>query len=182
MVQDEPPLHIPRSMPLDSSVNRGEEIARRESPSVMTTKEEVREFFANYIERYTQKDIDGFLSLFSPSVIQNGKDGFSKIERMYSVFFDHSQELRYHLEEMRIEIHQNVLISGVFSKNAAQAEARYEIDQVLGKGRKRKVWKGDISWILGRENGALRIVSLNYQHSKSPLNQSPARGTRKRGR
>jgi hypothetical protein len=40
-----------------------------EQKQLMATEEEVRQFVANYMERYNQKDIDGFLSLFSPKAI-----------------------------------------------------------------------------------------------------------------
>ena len=150
------------------------EESSKDSLSVSVKREEVRQFFATYLERYTQKDIDGFLSLFSPKAVQNGRYGLDEIKRIYSDFFDQSQELRYHLEDTKIEIHQEVLISGIFIENAALVEARYEIDQVLKKGRKKKVWRGDISWILTKENGALRILFLDYQPEKS--SSSPTKG------
>jgi hypothetical protein len=56
---------------------------------------------------------------------------------------------------MRIEIYQN----------AVEVKARYEIDQILRMGE-RMVWKGNVQWILGRENGILKIRSLDYQHQQ----------------
>jgi hypothetical protein len=58
---------------------------------------------------------------------------------------------------MKIEIYQNVV----------EVRAHYEIEQVLKKGGKKKVWSGQIQWILGKENGVLKIVSLDYQHQKT---------------
>jgi hypothetical protein len=47
-------------------------------------------------------------------------------------------------------------------RNAVEARARYEVDQTLKKEGRRKIWRGEIHWILVRENGALRIRYLNY--------------------
>jgi hypothetical protein len=58
------------------------------------------------------------------------------------------------MQDMKIEIYQN----------AAEVKARYEIVQTLKTGGKEQVWRGDIRWVLGKENGALKILSLDYQH------------------
>jgi hypothetical protein len=34
-------------------------------------------------------------------------------------------------------------------------------------GGEKKVWRGNVHWVLGKENGALKIISLDYQHQKS---------------
>ena len=128
------------------------------SKPLIATEEEVRQFINNYIARYAQKDIHGFLSFFSSKAIQNQKDGLEGIRKIYTDFFNMSQELRYRIEEMKIEIYQN----------AVQVKARYEVNQILKKGEKRKVWRGNIRWVLEREEGALKIISLDYQHEKSP--------------
>ena len=128
-----------------------------EQKQLMATEEEVRQFIANYMERYNQKDIDGFLSLFSPKAIQNQRDGFDEIRKIYSNFFDESQELRYHMEDTKIEIFQN----------AVKARSLYEVDQIVKKSGEEKVWRGEIRWTLSRENGALRIRSLDFTPQKS---------------
>ena len=120
---------------------------------VVADEAEVRRFFTQYVQRYSQKDLDGFLSLFSDTAVQNGKDGVDGIREMYASFFDQSRELSYRLEDTTIEIYQN----------AVEATARYEVDQILKKGRKKKVWKGEVRWVLVREDGALRIVSLDFK-------------------
>ena len=125
------------------------------------TKEEVRQFFGNYVEQYTQRDIDGFLSQFSLKALQNGRDGFDRIRKIYSDFFDQSEELRYHIDDMRMQIYQNTV----------HVIARYKVDQILKKEGKRGTWRGDIHWILVRENGALKVRYLDYRHyrpQKSP--------------
>ena len=68
---------------------------------LIATEQEVRQFFENYIERYTGKNIDGFLSLFSPKAIQNQKDGLPGIREIYSDFFNQSRELSYRMEDQK---------------------------------------------------------------------------------
>ena len=75
--------------------------------------------------------------------------------------FSQSKELRFYLQDVRIdiiEIYQNAVVS-----------ARCEIVQILKKTEKRKAWKGEIRWVLIRENGALRIRYLDYEPEKSQL-------------
>ena len=96
--------------------------------------------------------------MFSPRAVQNGRDGFDEIEKIYSHFFDQSKELRYHMEDTRIEIFQN----------AVQVRARYEIDQIMKKRGRKKAWRGESRWILVKEDGALKIRFLDYKPYKSP--------------
>jgi ketosteroid isomerase-like protein len=148
--------HLPTDP--NSPIEAEEPIFQSKAPSLIATEEAVRQFFADYMERYTQKDIDGFLSLFSPQAVQNQRDGFDEITKMYSDFFDESQGLRYHIEGMRIDIYQN----------AVEAKGRYTADQILKKRGKKEIWRGEIRWILVRENGALRIRSLDFRPQESP--------------
>jgi curved DNA-binding protein CbpA len=127
-------------------------------PSLLATEEEVQQFFAHYMERYQQKDMDGFLSLFSSKAIQNQKDGLERIKWIYGNFFNQSEKLQYRLEEMKIEIYQN----------GVEVKASYEVDQILKKGGEKKIWMGHIQWTLIKEGGGIKIISLNYQHQKSP--------------
>jgi curved DNA-binding protein CbpA/ketosteroid isomerase-like protein len=122
----------------------------------MAKEEEVRQLFANYIERYIQKDLDGFLSFFSSKAVQNQKEGMDGIRKIYANFFKQSQQLQYQLEDLKIEIHQN----GVLVK------ARYEVDQTLKKKGEKKIWNGPIRWTLVKENGTLKILTLDYQYQK----------------
>ena len=125
-------------------------------PPLLTTKEEVVQFFAAYSDRYIQKDVNGFLSLFSSKAIQNQKDGLEGIRTEYTNFFDRSLTLLFRMEEMNMEIYQN----------AVEVKGHYQIDQVLNKGGERKMLKGNIRWVLGKENGVLKILSLDYQNDK----------------
>ncbi len=126
-------------------------------PPLLATKEEVNQFFATYVDRYTQKDINGFLSFFSLKAIQNQKDGLEEMRKIYTNFFNQSLALRYRIEEMRQEIYQN----------AVEVKARYVINQVLKGGGKEREWSGPIRWVLVKEDGALKILSLDHQHMKS---------------
>jgi len=132
------------------------QIAQVASPSLLTTEEEVRRFFLRYAEQYRQKNLDGFLSLFSQKAIQNQRDGMERLREVYGNFFNLSKEIRYRIEEMKIEIYQN----------AVEVKARYEIVQVTKRDKERS-WGGDIRWVLIKEGGELKILSLDYQHHKS---------------
>ncbi len=131
-------------------------VAQPEHTPLIATEEEVRQFFVQYREQYNQLNIEGFLSLFSSKAVQNQRDGFDEIRRIYSDFFDKSRTLWFHIKDMRIEIYQN----------AVQVNARYEIYQILKKRGKKRAWRGDINWILIRENGALKIRSLDFKPQK----------------
>ncbi len=124
-------------------------------PSAIATEDEVKKFFTEYVERYNRMDLEGFLSLFSSEAIQNKKDRLEQIRRIYTNFFNQGQEVRYRVQDMRIEIYQN----------AVEVKARYEIDQVLKAGGKIG-WKGNVRWVLCKENGTLKILSLDYQHQQ----------------
>jgi ketosteroid isomerase-like protein len=124
-------------------------------PPLIAKEEEVNQFFDNYAALYKQKDIDAFLSLFSSKAVQNHKDGITEIRRIYSDFFKQSDELRYRMKG-KMEIYQN----------AVEVKARYEIDQLNKRGQ-RKVWTGSINWVLTREDGVLKIISVDYQPEKS---------------
>ena len=129
------------------------ELAQFKPPSVLATEDEVKKFFKDYIERYDRMDIEGFLSLFSPKAIQNQKDRFEGIRKIYLDFFKQGEKVRYRTQDMKVEIYQN----------AVEVKARYEIVQTLKTGGGEQVWRGDVRWVLNKENGALKILSLDYQ-------------------
>ena len=132
-------------------------LADHSKPPLAASEEEVRAFFGNYAMIYNQKNIEGFLSFFSPQAVQNQTDRYEEIKRIYTRFFRQSAELSYHIEGLKIEVYEN----------GAEAKARFQIDQVLRAGGEIRVWKGSIRWVLHKENGALRIISLDYQNQKS---------------
>jgi len=127
-------------------------------PPLVAKEEEVEQFLSGYVDRYNRKDVDGFLSFFSSKAVQNQRDGTETIRKIYTKFFDDSKTLRYQIEEKKTEIYQN----------RAEVKARFKVDQTLKKGKKEIVWTGNVRWVLGREDGALKIMSLDYQNEKSP--------------
>ena len=133
-------------------------VSQTSPPLLVATEEEVRQFFANYTERYVHKDLDGFISLFSPRAVQNRQDGLERIRKIYADFLNQSQKIRYQMEDTKIAIYQN----------GVEVKALYEVDQILKKGGERKFWKGYIRLVLVKEDGALKILSLDFQHQKSP--------------
>ncbi len=124
-------------------------------PFLIAREQEVREFFAQYIERYNKRDIEGFLFLFSLKAKQNQRHGLPEIREIYNALFNRSSSLQLSLADMKIEIYQN----------AIKAEALFKVNQVLKEGEEKKVWGGDARWILGREEGKLQILSIDYQYS-----------------
>jgi hypothetical protein len=88
------------------------------------------------------------------------------IRTIYTKYFDQSQELRYHVEGMKIEIYQN----------AVEVKARFRVDQILKGEGEEKVWKGSIRWVLVMEDGNLKISSLDYQNEKTPSKKEEAEG------
>jgi ketosteroid isomerase-like protein len=127
-------------------------------PSLLAKEEEVKQFFSNYVDRYHRKDIGGFLSFFSSKAVQNQTDGLEAISNFYTNFINQSQDLRYQIEGMKIEI----------SQHRVDVKARFRLDQKLKKDGEEKVWKGNIRWVLVKEEGRLKISSLDYQNEKSP--------------
>ncbi|MDP2971438.1 MAG: DnaJ domain-containing protein [Deltaproteobacteria bacterium] len=123
----------------------------------VANEEEVRQFLANYIDRYVRKDINGFLSLFSSKAIQNGKDRLEKIREIYVRFFDQSEELTYRLDDIKVSI----------SGSEAEAMVRYQVIQRLKNRGGEKLWRGNLRWVLVKEDGVLRIITLDYQNDKS---------------
>jgi hypothetical protein len=135
-----------------------EERVTSSPPPLLAREEEVKEFFSNYVDRYNRKDVGGFLSLFSSNARQNQADGLKAIGNLYTKFINQSEELQYQIEGMKIEIYQN----------RVEVKARFRVDQILKKDGEEKVWKGNIGWVLVKEEGHLKIISLDYQNDKSP--------------
>ena len=132
-------------------------LADHSKPPLVASEEEVRAFFGNYTMIYNQKNIEGFLSFFSPRAVQNQTDKYEEIKRIYTRFFRQSAELSYQIDGLKIEVYEN----------GAEVKAQFQVEQMLRAGGERKTWKGSIRWVLYKENGALRIISLDYQNQKS---------------
>jgi ketosteroid isomerase-like protein len=127
-------------------------------PPLMATEQEVRGFFSQYIDRYNKMDTDGFLWLFSSKAKQNQWDGLPEIREIYSDFFSQMISLQNSIEDMKIEIYQN----------AAEVKARYVVAQELKKGGEKRVLKGSARWVLIKEGGMLKILSIEYRHDRTP--------------
>ncbi len=127
-------------------------------PPLLATEEEVRQFFTVYVDRYNRKETEAFLSLFSPKAMQNKRDDWEQIQRIYAQFFNQSESLRLQLEPLRQEIYEN----------GVEVKARYLIHQTPKGGGKGREWVGQVRWVLVKEDGKLRILSLEYQHERVP--------------
>ncbi len=119
------------------------------------TEQEVRQFLARYVDRYTQRDIEGFLSFFSSMAIQNQKDGIEEIKRIYSKQFEVYEKLKYQLKDPEIEI----------LEKSVKVRASYEIDQFSKKGETKQL-RGEIEWNLVKEGGELKILAIRYRREK----------------
>jgi hypothetical protein len=151
------PLSLQDAIPF-LSIREARSAAKPSLPPLLTTEQEVRGFFNQYIDRYDKMDIEGFLWLFSLKAKQNQRDGLPEIRTIYSDFFNQGMSLQNSIEEMKIEIYQN----------AAEVRARYTVNQVLKKGGEKRVLKGSGRWVLIKENGVLKILSIDYKHEKTP--------------
>jgi hypothetical protein len=161
-VEKEVPKEVPREVPKEATgavLHPGKKLAIKTGEEKnLANEEEVKQFFSSYTDQYHRKDVDGFLSFFSSKAVQNQKDGLEGIRSIYTKFFDQSLELQYRLEGMKIEIYEN----------AVEVKARFRVNQILKRRGEEKVWTGTIRWVLVKEEGALKIISLNYQNQKSP--------------
>jgi ketosteroid isomerase-like protein len=124
--------------------------------ALLAEEAEIKQFLLNYREKYIGRDVAAFLQLFSSRALQNQKQGIDDIRAIYETFFGQSQDLRYHIEEIVFEIYQN----------AIEVKARYTVDQTLKKGGEKKLWNGPIRWVFVKEDGALKILRLDYQNVK----------------
>ena len=132
------------------------ELAQFKPPSLLATEDEVKKFFNNYVNYYNRKDAKGILSLFSSKAIQNQKDGLEEIRKIYADFLSEDQEIRYSLHDMKIEIYQN----------AVEVKVRYEIEQIVKETGEKEVWRGPIRWVLIKEDGKLKILSMDYKYHR----------------
>ena len=126
------------------------------APEPFAKENEVRQFLAKYVDRYTQRDIKGFLSFFSPMAIQNQKDGMEKIREMYSKQFERYERFKYQLKDPKIEI----------LENSVKVGASYEIEQFSKKGEMKQV-RGDIEWELIKEGKELKVLTIEYKPEKT---------------
>jgi hypothetical protein len=147
----------PESAKAPEPVREKEQKVASVSPSAIASDLEVRTFFENYLVKYNRKEINSFISLFSAKAIQNQKDDIEKIRKTYENFFAQMESVNYQIAITGIEPKQDRL----------EVKAQYELEGVVAKGRKMQTWKGQIRWVLVREGGALKVLSLDYQPQSS---------------
>lgn len=117
---------------------------------------EITEFLAKYVDRYKQRDIEGFLSFFSPMAIQNQKDRIEKIREMYSKQFERYESFNYQLKDPKMKI----------LENSVKVRASYEIEQFSKKGETKQL-RGDIEWELIKEGKELKVLTIEYKPEKT---------------
>ncbi|HSR11224.1 MAG TPA: hypothetical protein VLS90_07235, partial [Thermodesulfobacteriota bacterium] len=123
------------------------------APALLATEREVRTFFDQYLANYNRKDLQGFTSFFSPKAVQNQKDDLERIRGIYRNFFEQMESVKYRVSIAKIDPQQN----------RVEVKGEYQLEGVLAKGQKNLSWKGQIQWVLVREEGRLKIASLDYQ-------------------
>jgi hypothetical protein len=101
---------------------------------------------------------DADVLLFLVEAVHNQKEGIREIRSIYTQFFNESKALLFQVEGMKTEVHQN----------RAEVKARFSVEQTLKKANQEKFWQGNIRWVLVKEEGGLKIVSLDYQNDKAP--------------
>ena len=146
-----PPVEVAKVVPQEPSKTTAPPL-----PPGPPSEGEVRQFLGRYINSYNNKSIDGLISFFSPKAIQNQKDDLDKIRKTYDKFFDQMETVQYQIAINKIEPQQS----------SVEVRGQYQLEGVALKGRKKYNWKGQIRWVLVRENGALKILSLDYQPQK----------------
>jgi hypothetical protein len=151
------PLVVAPAPKPEEPAKMARDIPKEINTAPIAKEEEVRQFFARYMAQLNAKNVEGFMSLFSLQAVQNQKTRYNGLKKMYAKFFEDSQKLNYQIQPGTIDISpQDVFVQGTYS-----------IEQEV-KGGQVKMWKGNIEWTLVREKGALKVLTLQYQHSQAP--------------
>jgi hypothetical protein len=133
------------------------DIPEKPGPPPLAQEEEVIQFLTRYVNQYVGRNTDGLLSFFSSKAVQNQKFDYNAIKRMYAKFFEESQRLSYKVNPQAIDI----------SPREAKVRATYLLEQET-KGGEVRLWRGNIEWTLIREQGVLKVRTLQYQHTQKP--------------
>jgi hypothetical protein len=155
--QGESKIAKPESAKIPEPVREKEQRVASVSPSAIASDLEVRNFFDNYLVKYNRKELSGFIALFSAKAIQNQKDDVEKIRKTYENFFAQMESVNYQIAITGIETKQDRL----------EVKAQYALEGIVAKGRKMQTWKGQARWVLIKEDGALKVLSLDYQPQSS---------------
>ena len=154
---EESKIAKPETAKVPEPVREKEQKVASVSPSAIASDLEVRNFFDNYLGRYNRKEINGLIALFSAKAIQNQKDDIGKIRKAYENFFDQMESVQYQIAITGIEPKQDRM----------EVKAQYALEGIVSKGRKMQTWKGQIRWVLIKEDGVLKVLSLDYQPQSS---------------
>lgn len=112
--------------------------------------DEARVFSDRYARAYESGDIDIFMSLYSPSVVEDKSLRYEDIRRAYQENFRRGR-YRYELSNIRLRRDDGrVVLTGAYAVKRAEGGA---------------LRTGKFEWILVREEGALRIIRADYTGS-----------------
>ncbi|HXX81231.1 MAG TPA: LysM peptidoglycan-binding domain-containing protein [Thermodesulfovibrionales bacterium] len=111
---------------------------------------EIKVFIDQYIQAYELGDIDKFMLFYSKSAIENNSLRYDEIRNVYQKNFENSR-YTYSLRDPLVErSNGNVILTGT-----------YIIKRIVGEPLG-GITQGHIRWTLTRENGALKILSVDY--------------------
>ena len=121
----------------------------KETPPNVET--EVFLFLSRYIVAYEEGDIMKFMDLFSQYAIENNTLRYSDIRHFYRKNFEENR-YNYVLKNVRLEKRADpIIVSGDYSIKKAS-----DNDKTIKAN-------GVIRWTLNREEGALKIVRIDYE-------------------
>jgi hypothetical protein len=113
-------------------------------------EEEVNLFLSQYANAYESGDIDRFMALYSKSAVENNSLHYDEIRRAYEKNFRNGH-YSYALSNVHMQKSDDSLIlTGTYNIRRLQGETQGTVT------------KGNIKWTVGRENGALKIVRVDY--------------------
>ncbi len=113
---------------------------------------EIRQVLDQYIDRFKAMDLDLFMDVFSKQAIENRMLPYADMREEYDRMFKNTNQVLYHLNVWAIQSYTN----------SASVSGRYEIIQTTKPKNEMKIFKGNIQMELVREEGALKILRLNY--------------------
>lgn len=107
-------------------------------------------FISQYVRVYESGDIDKFMSFYSTSAIENNSLRYEDIRHAYEKNF-RDNRYTYVLKEVQMKKENNhIILTGAYSIKSIEGVAY---------GRQTR---GNITWTLGREDGALKIIRVDY--------------------
>ncbi|MCL5023286.1 MAG: DnaJ domain-containing protein [Nitrospirae bacterium] len=110
----------------------------------------VNRFLERYARAYEEGDLEGFLSLYSKSAVENNRLNYEEIKRAYRKNFE-AARYRYTLGNVRFgKKGEHIVVSGL-----------YTVRKLPRSGEEVEV-RGDIRWTLAEEGGSLRIMKVDY--------------------